>query len=169
MGKWSIVVAYDENRVIGNHGKLPWNIPSDLAYFKKITEGNVVVMGYNTWKGLPRRPLTNRLNVVIMDGRGGDLKDIEVVNSGGIGFEFEHCINILPVVTPIEHFMVIGGEKTYRRFLEETDLITTVYATHVHGTHPGDSYFPPLPSHNGWDIEATLYGPEYDRLIFTRK
>lgn len=55
-----LIVAHDENRVIGNEGKIPWNIPEDLKNFKKLTTGHVVVMGRKTWDSLPKKPLPNR-------------------------------------------------------------------------------------------------------------
>ena len=35
----SLLVAHDPNRVIGVNNELPWHIPEDLAYFKKMIDG----------------------------------------------------------------------------------------------------------------------------------
>jgi len=36
-----------------------------MSFFKKKTSGNIVVMGKKTWDSLPRKPLSNRLNIII--------------------------------------------------------------------------------------------------------
>jgi dihydrofolate reductase len=40
-------------------------IQGDLPRFKRLTDGGVVVMGRNTWESLPKKPLPNRVNVII--------------------------------------------------------------------------------------------------------
>ena len=60
----SIVVAMDDNRLIGKDNGLPWHLPADLAYFKKITTGNSILMGRKTYESIGRT-LPNRRNIVI--------------------------------------------------------------------------------------------------------
>tara|TARA_B100001094_G_C18173128_1_gene796331 strand:- start:1178 stop:2707 length:1530 start_codon:yes stop_codon:yes gene_type:complete len=50
--------------VIGINNELVFHIKEDMDYFKEITTGHIVVMGYNTWKSL-KKPLKDRYNVVI--------------------------------------------------------------------------------------------------------
>ena len=45
----SIVVAMDDNHLIGKGNGLPWHLPADLAFFKKITAGNSILMGRKTY------------------------------------------------------------------------------------------------------------------------
>jgi dihydrofolate reductase len=61
------VLAMTPDRLIGNAGKLPWNIPEDLAHFQKITKNNTVIMGRKTYFSLPKkyRPLPKRRNIVL--------------------------------------------------------------------------------------------------------
>ena len=40
----SFIFAMDENRLIGKDNDLPWHLPDDLAYFKKVTTGHTIVM-----------------------------------------------------------------------------------------------------------------------------
>lgn len=58
------IVAVAQNLAIGKDGKLPWRYSSDLRFFKQITTGNAVVMGWNTWASIAK-PLPNRLNIVL--------------------------------------------------------------------------------------------------------
>lgn len=60
----SAIAVTNKNRAIGFKNKLLWNIPPDLAHFKKITAGHTIIMGGNTFLSLGR-PLPNRVNVVI--------------------------------------------------------------------------------------------------------
>ena len=41
----ALIVAYAKNRVIGNNGRIPWNIKGEQKRFKELTTGNVVIMG----------------------------------------------------------------------------------------------------------------------------
>jgi dihydrofolate reductase len=59
-----LIVARDENGAIGSNNKLPWKLSADLKYFQKMTTGNIVIMGHNTYKSLPY-VLPNRINIVI--------------------------------------------------------------------------------------------------------
>jgi len=61
-----LILACDPNGGIGYQNKLPWtNIRGDLPRFKRLTEGQTVVMGRNTWDSLPKKPLPGRLNFVV--------------------------------------------------------------------------------------------------------
>ena len=64
----SIIVAMDKNRLIGRGNDLPWHYPEDLAYFKKVTMGKSVLMGYNTYLSIFNRlhkALPGRTNYVL--------------------------------------------------------------------------------------------------------
>ena len=61
----SAIVAVDDNWGIGFNGDLLEHIPEDLKHFKELTENNVVIMGRKTWDSLPKKPLPNRLNMVV--------------------------------------------------------------------------------------------------------
>ena len=52
------------NRVIGVDGQIPWHLPEDFKWFKKMTLGNVVVMGRKTFESLGR-PLPSRKNMIL--------------------------------------------------------------------------------------------------------
>jgi dihydrofolate reductase len=61
-----LILACDPKGGIGYKNKLPWDkIQGDLPRFKRLTENGIVVMGRNTWESLPKKPLPNRVNVVI--------------------------------------------------------------------------------------------------------
>ena len=57
--KINLIFNRDEHNIIGINGELLHHIQDDLKWFKNITIGHIVVMGYNTWKSLPKK-LHNR-------------------------------------------------------------------------------------------------------------
>src|SRR5687767_15381345 len=58
------IAAMSENRVIGNGNKIPWHLPDDFKWFKKMTTGNVMVMGRKTFESIGK-PLPNRKSLIL--------------------------------------------------------------------------------------------------------
>ena len=71
----SIVVAMDDNNLIGKGNGLPWYLPADLTFFKKITTGHSILMGRKTYDSIGKT-LPNRRNIV-MFRRFGNVLPIE--------------------------------------------------------------------------------------------
>jgi dihydrofolate reductase len=59
-----LIAAMDLNRVIGRNNDLPWRSKVDLAFFRKMTEGQCVAMGRKTFESLPGL-LKNRKHLVV--------------------------------------------------------------------------------------------------------
>ncbi|MCL2667552.1 MAG: dihydrofolate reductase, partial [Micrococcales bacterium] len=53
----SLIWAQTPDGVIGAAGTIPWHVPEDMARFRRLTDGHVVLMGQRTWQSLPTRPL----------------------------------------------------------------------------------------------------------------
>ena len=64
MKHFKAIAAMSLNRVIGAGGKIPWHLPEDFKWFKKMTMGNVIVMGRKTFESLGQ-PLPNRKNLIL--------------------------------------------------------------------------------------------------------
>ena len=65
MKHFKAIAAMSENRVIGQGNRIPWHLPEDFKWFKKMTVGNVVVMGRRTFESIGK-PLPT-YTVVILD------------------------------------------------------------------------------------------------------
>ena len=65
MKKIILIAAVSDNGVIGVNNQLPWRLPKDLIFFKINTLNGAIIMGRKTWDSLPKRPLPNRLNIVL--------------------------------------------------------------------------------------------------------
>lgn len=144
----SIIAAAAENNAIGRKGEIPWHISEDFKYFKRITSGHPVIMGYMTWVSLPNKPLPKRENIIIsifpMDRPPFD--NVRVVSS------------LEEALEGTEEPFVIGGGYTYHQALP---LATRVYLTRVHTVIPdADTFFPELPE-SEWRKVSTD-GPHTD-------
>lgn len=128
----------DDDRVIGNLGKLPWKLSHDMIRFKNLTTGHAVVMGRKTWDSLPPkfRPLSNRLNFIVT--RDGNL----VAQGEGV-FVVKSPLDAITLAAkklPAEsRIWIIGGSEIYNQTLALCDELEV---THVFGSHKGDVYFP---------------------------
>ncbi len=125
----SIVVAMDDNRLIGSKNQLPWHLPADLAYFKKLTTGKSILMGRKTYDSIGR-PLPNRRNIVITRNSNISIPGCEVVSS--IDDALELTKDDLEV-------MVIGGASLCEQLLPK---INRLYITKIDGEFEGDVFFP---------------------------
>ena len=50
----SFIVAMDENTAIGKNNQLPWHLPEDLKFFKRVTMGHPIAMGRKTHESIGR-------------------------------------------------------------------------------------------------------------------
>ena len=60
----AMIAAMAKNRVIGVDNQLPWYLPEDLRFFKRMTQAKPLVMGRKTFQSIGR-PLPGRLNIVV--------------------------------------------------------------------------------------------------------
>jgi len=83
----SLIAALAVDRVIGMENAMPWNLPADLAWFKRNTLNKPVVMGRHTWESIGR-PLPGRKNIVISSAACGDEPEIMVIGGGRVYEQF---------------------------------------------------------------------------------
>jgi len=129
----SIIVAIAKNNCIGIKGKLPWNIPEDLEYFKKTTLNKTVIMGKNTFESILSylgKPLPNRKNIVVALE-----KDYQVP----VGVILHNSLNEAIASAKNEDAFIIGGASIYAQAFPLADKL---YITHVNQTVDGDAFFP---------------------------
>ena len=60
----SAIVAVAKNNVIGKDNDIPWYLPADLKYFKKMTLDHHIIMGRKSFESIGR-PLPKRTNIII--------------------------------------------------------------------------------------------------------
>jgi len=140
MTNFKIIACINQKRVLGNEGKLLYHIGNDLANFKRMTVGNVVIMGRKTFESLPNGvPLKDRVNIIITTDEeyGVDAKfdNVYIVHS------VEDAVELCDAFFSDKEVFVIGGESIYRQFMEK-DLIGEMRLTIVNDDTEGDAVFP---------------------------
>lgn len=132
MKMFSVIVACSINGGIGHDNKIPWYIPDELKYFKHITsscpEGliNVVIMGKNTWNSLPKKPLPNRINIIVST----TLQMTSKPNDTYIASSLENALDLCKNMDKIHKIFVIGGNQLYNDALKHPQC-ENVYVTHI--------------------------------------
>lgn len=77
-----LIFAVDENWNIGYSGGMLANIKEDLKRFRKITEGNIVIMGRRTLEAIPgEKPLSNRINILVTRDKKFEKQGFYILNN----------------------------------------------------------------------------------------
>ncbi len=132
-----LIVAVAENGVIGDTGAMPWNLPSDLKYFKEKTLYKPVLMGRKTFEAIGR-PLPSRDNIVVTRNEEFAHDGVFTASNVTAGLELAQR---LASKSGADEIMVIGGGEIYAQTLALADRI---YKTEVHDEVAGDTIFPQL-------------------------
>jgi dihydrofolate reductase len=130
----ALIVARADNGVIGVDNQLPWNLPSDLKYFKQVTMGKPVVMGRKTFESIGR-PLPGRTNVVITRNADWSAPGVRIVGSLADALKLATAQADLDGADEV---VVIGGATLYREAIDQVDRM---YVTQVHASPDGDAFF----------------------------
>jgi dihydrofolate reductase len=127
MKYFKAIAAMSENRVIGHGNAIPWHLPEDFKWFKKMTTGHVIVMGRRTFESIGK-PLPNRETIVLSRGR------------------FEHpgvrTVADLREIDPAKEareVFICGGAQIYEFALP---FCSDLYLTVVKRVADGDTFFP---------------------------
>lgn len=131
----ALIAAVAENLCIGKDNKLPWNIPEDLAHFKEMTQGKVVMMGQKTFESILsyiKKPLPGRTNVVLT-------WDENFVAPEGV--HVFRSIDAALAAFPGQDIYFGGGASIYKQTIGMAD---TLYITLVHQVVDGDAFFPEI-------------------------
>ena len=137
----SILVAHDQQRVIGYKNALPWHIPNDLKHVKQLSTGHTLVMGRKTFESIGK-PLSNRKNVVLTRNKHFKPEGVEVIHS------IEDIYNL------DGHVFIFGGQTLFEVMIDKVD---DMYITVVDGKHQGDTFFPPY-TFEDWTVVSSEEG-----------
>ncbi|MDB6065892.1 MAG: Dihydrofolate reductase [Pedosphaera sp.] len=151
MKHFKAIAAMSENRVIGQGNKIPWHLPEDFKWFKKMTTGQVVVMGRRTFESIGK-PLPNRETIVLSRGafeypgvrRVADLKEIDLAAES-------------------REVFICGGAQVYELALP---VCSDLYLTVVKRVVEGDVFFPRFEERFD-EAEVVMDGAEF-RIVHYR-
>lgn len=127
----SVIAAVARNYTLGMHGKLPWHLPEDFAWFKSQTLEKPIIMGRKTFDSLGK-PLPKRLNIVISRHPQEDASNLLWTTSLESGIE-------LAKNNGHDEIMIIGGGEIYSQAIRIADRL---YLTEIAADYEGDAFFP---------------------------
>ena len=135
------IVAADKNGGIGINGKIPWDFPEDLNFFRHITLNHPIIMGRGTYESIGKR-LPHRTNIVVSH-HDLDLPD-DVYGQKSLDDALKTAIDIHGFCETI----VIGGADIFRQMLPYT---TCFYLTRIYESFPADTFLPIIDWHE-WTV-----------------
>ena len=130
-----MIAAVGRNSVIGDGARLPWKIPADFGYFKRMTLGKPLIMGRKTFESIGK-PLPGRSCIVVTRDKGYAVEGALVASS------LEDAIvtaNRIAAQDTIDEIMIGGGAQIYAAAMGFADRL---YVTHVDRAPAGDAKFP---------------------------
>lgn len=131
----ALVAAMDAAGLIGVGGRLPWHLPADLAHFRALTMGGVVVMGRKTYESLGR-PLAGRQNVVVT-------RRLPANPSGAVSWTTAPRTAVLDRASRCGKVFVIGGASVFALALPLADTLHLTRIAHTFPAGAGAVHFPP--------------------------
>jgi len=141
------------NRVIGRDHHIPWHLPDDFRWFKRLTMGHVLVMGRRTFESIGR-PLPGR-ETIVLSRSGFQVPGVRTVSD---------LASLDPTSDPRD-FFICGGAEIYTQTLPRcSDLYLTLVKREV----DGDTFFPPF--EDRFDLAKILEtNPEFDILHYVNR
>jgi dihydrofolate reductase len=146
------IAAMSQNRVIGRENRIPWHLPEDFRWFKKMTTGQIVVMGRKTFESIGR-PLPYR-STVVLSRSGFNYPGVQTIRSWseleGLGSGHSEVF-------------ICGGAEIYAQALP---LCSDLYLTVVKREVVGDTFFPVF--EDRFDFVVEVMNREEFRILHYR-
>lgn len=164
----SLIAAVAQGNVIGKGNDLPWHLPEDLKYFKRITAGKTVIMGRKTWDSIFARikgPLPKRTNIVVSSSSKFEAKGATVTQS------LADAIQTAISEKPGEEIFIIGGATIYQQAITQADRL---YLTEIDLKIEGDAFFPSWPRDKFYEVSRESHpmgasgNPAFDFVLYER-
>ena len=134
-----LIWAQSMNNVIGiknedNKFEMPWpKNKEDLKHFKQKTENQCVLMGYNTYLSLNKKPLVNRHNMVLTTKHLDEFNVLFDTENNPMLFDGVSNINqAIRIAEFLEYktLWIIGGKSVYEEcFKNHINKISEIYRT----------------------------------------
>jgi len=134
----ALVLAVSENGVIGKDNALPWRVPADLRYFRKVTASYPLIMGRKTFDSVGR-PLPGRRNIIITRQANLQIAGCDVVHSLSEAIELAKSSGAAQI-------SIVGGAEIFRQAMP---LANRIYLTRIHAEFEGDAFFT-IPHPENW-------------------
>jgi len=150
----SLLVAADENNVIGKNNLLPWHLPNDLKYFKNLTWAMPIVMGRKTFESIGK-PLPGRNSIVISRNTDWQYEGVASVHTIKEAIQKAKSFKVKEV-------FVIGGAEIFSSTFSQAQRI---YLTRIHHEFEGDVFIPPI-STSEWALTGEHFCAANEKNIY---
>jgi len=128
-----LIAAVSLDGAIGNNNELIWNVPEDLQRYKKRTSGNVVIVGLNTFMGMPKQAFANRTAIVVCGIiNEATLDSLQSLKVYPVSYP-EDAIALAEKIAGDREVFVIGGEMIYAEMI---DNVNEAEITWINKTYP---------------------------------
>lgn len=163
----AMIAAMARNRVIGVDNQLPWYLPEDLRFFKRMTQAKPLVMGRKTFASIGRA-LPGRLNIVVTRDRDFSPAGVRVCHDLASALRLA---DQQATIDAAEEIMVMGGAEIYRQALP---CASCLYLTEVDIEAQGSAHFPELDTAEWREVqrvpgEPAEGQPNYDFVYYLRR
>jgi dihydrofolate reductase len=153
----TLLAAVARNGVIGVDGGLPWHLPDELALFKELTLGHVLVMGRRTYESVGH-PLPGRTTIVVTRRPDWDAGAEGVLTARGVGEALELASRL------DDEVFVVGGAQVYAEALASADRLALTF---VDAEPEGDTTFPAV-DWPDWREVARRPGDGWEHVTYER-
>lgn len=143
-----LIVATDSKNGIAKNGKIPWNCPQDMKFFRTMTIGETLICGRKTFETF-RSPLKMRKTVVV-SSKTQPIEGVFAQNPNGV---------------------VIGGASIYE-WAFANNRISEIFVSRISGDYECDQFIKIPPSFvnvgnfvisEGCRVERYSYWPNWDQ------
>lgn len=140
-----LIVCVNKTFSIGNGNDLLYHFKNDMKHFKELTENNIVVMGRKTYDSLPKKPLLNRINIILTSNKYYKADGCIIKTS------LNDILDFYDNEYPDKILYVIGGGEIYNLFINN-DLVDTMEITFVYDDLDGRVKIPNVFTDSKWEL-----------------
>jgi dihydrofolate reductase len=172
---FSLILASTLNGGIGIDGRIPWYLKDELDIFRQITTNvncyikkNAIIMGYETWKSLPYKPLKNRINI-ILTSKKNVIQETDNIKTFD---DFDKALEFCEDNVYIDKVFIIGGSSLYNLCLNNAKYFNQIDKIHlsvIYQKYKCDTYInlkQILKLHKYYDINNVRFYKEFINLTY---
>ncbi len=150
----NIIVVIGKNKAIGCNNKLLWDIPEDMARFKRTTTGHPIIMGRKTFESIGRA-LPNRTNIIITRDKKYKADKCFIADS------LSTAINLAKKSIGSDEIFIIGGGEIFKQALPYCGKL---FLTIVDDAPEADTFFP---DYSEFETVVNKYSSQNENLNYT--
>jgi dihydrofolate reductase len=172
---FSLILASTLNGGIGINGRIPWYLKDEIDIFRQITTNvncyikkNAIIMGYETWKSLPYKPLKNRINI-ILTSKKNVIQETDNIKTFD---DFDKALEFCEDNVYIDKVFIIGGSSLYNLCLNNAKYFNQIDKIHlsvIYQKYKCDTYInlkQILKLHKYYDINNVRFYKEFINLTY---